>query len=80
MNTSVRPKASFRYNRSIFKEILNNFKEIYAIGENDVLRYNRELVITEFVINGFNCISFKHSLSKPMRKRAFHNCIDCKIA
>jgi hypothetical protein len=32
-NRSVRPKASFRYNRSIFKEI-------YAIFENDVLSYN----------------------------------------
>jgi hypothetical protein len=41
-------KAGFRYNRSIFKKI-------YAIGENDALRYNRELVITEFVINGYNC-------------------------
>ncbi len=49
----MRPKAfvksEFRYNRSIFKEI-------YAIGVNDVLSYNREFVITEFVINGFNCI------------------------
>jgi hypothetical protein len=50
-NTSVRPKASFRYNRSIYKEI-------YAIGENDMIRYKRELVITEFFINGFNCIVF----------------------
>jgi len=53
MNWSVRPKAfvkrEFSYNRSIFKEI-------YAISENDVLRYNREFVITEFVINGFICI------------------------
>ncbi len=42
-------KTSFCYNQSIFKEI-------YAIGENDVLSYNREFVITESVINGFNCI------------------------
>jgi hypothetical protein len=42
-------KTSFRYNRSIFKQI-------YAIGVNDVLSYNREFVITEWVINGFNCI------------------------
>jgi hypothetical protein len=41
-------KASFRYNQSIYKEI-------YAIGENYVLRYKWEFVITEFIINGFNC-------------------------
>ncbi len=36
------------YNRSIYKEI-------YAIGQNDMIRYKWEFVITEFVINGFNC-------------------------
>jgi hypothetical protein len=53
---SVTLKASFRYNRSVYKEI-------YAIGENDMIRYKRELVITEFVINGFNCTYITHIYS-----------------
>jgi hypothetical protein len=40
------------------------------MGENDVLRYKRQSVITEFVINGFNCIypSIRmdtHKICKP---------------
>jgi hypothetical protein len=31
---------------------------MYAIGENDMFGYKRELVITELGINGFNCIYF----------------------
>ncbi len=42
-------KSIFRYNRSIFKQI-------YAIGENNVLSYNQKFAITDFVIIGFNCI------------------------
>ncbi len=48
-NEQVSLKASFYYNRSIYKEI-------YAFGANDMLRYKRQFVITESAINRFNRI------------------------
>jgi hypothetical protein len=48
--TNIELKASFRYNRLIYKEI-------YAIGENDVLSYKRVFVITESVIKGLTVIT-----------------------
>ncbi len=44
-------KASFRYNRSIHKVI-------YRISANHMVRYKRQFVITERVINGFDCRKF----------------------
>jgi hypothetical protein len=61
----VRPKAfqkaSFRYNQSFDKEM-------YAIGENDAFSYKRKFVITEFFINGFNCIRYSHLLQFKITK------------
>ncbi len=41
------------------------YKEIYVIGENDLLRNKREFVRTKFVINELNCIKLNsHILEK----------------
>jgi hypothetical protein len=51
MKRLVRPKSflksEFYYNSSIYKEI-------YAIDENDMLRYKRQFVINEFIKTEFN--------------------------
>ncbi len=50
-------KESFRYNRSIYKEM-------YAIGKNDIIGYKRELFITELCINVFNCTKMRIDLNR----------------
>ncbi len=64
MNRSVQQKlslkASFCYNRLISKEM-------YAIGVNDMLRYKRESVITEWVITKWvitKCVITKWVITK----------------
>ncbi len=77
-HTSVWPKAfvksEFRYNRSVYEEI-------YAIGQNDVLSYKREFVITESVINGFNCMfgGLKYLILLKILSPIFMNNSDLKI-
>jgi hypothetical protein len=53
-------KASFRYNWSFDKEI-------YAISENDMSRYKRGFVISEFDINGLIVLFIFYSKNWELR-------------
>jgi hypothetical protein len=37
---------------------------MYAIGENDIIGYKRELFITELCINVFNCTKLRIDLNR----------------
>ncbi len=42
-------QSGISYNRSLYNEI-------HSIGANDMIPYKRGFLITEFLINGFDCI------------------------